>query len=121
MLQELAGHEADGFPQEEMSIESVAVVTEAGTFARYGREMVSIGHRGRGSAMTYVPEPNATRAQTLIRDHVSCFAIIEDSLDAGDIELRSPNTSPVGRERFTVAVCSLLNLEIESASETECR
>ena len=35
MLHDDAGHDADGEPQVEMSIESVAVVTDAGTFARY--------------------------------------------------------------------------------------
>ena len=34
MLQDEAGQEADGLPHEEMSMESVAVVIDAGTLAR---------------------------------------------------------------------------------------
>ena len=36
MLQEAEGKAAEGLPQEEMSMESVEVVIEAGTFGRCG-------------------------------------------------------------------------------------
>lgn len=57
MLQEDEGKAAVGLPQEEMSIESVAVEMDAGTLERCSGKSV----RGRrvGVDLTYAPEPDA--------------------------------------------------------------
>lgn len=60
MLHDEAGHAADGGPQLEMSMESVALVTDAGTLARC-RGVSARQHEASGfMEVTYIPEPNAS-------------------------------------------------------------
>ncbi len=57
MLHEDEGKAAVGLPQEEMSMESVAVEMDAGTLERYS--VKSVRGRRLGKDVTYAPEPDA--------------------------------------------------------------